>query len=261
MTHIVKFLSSIRNVQIPKRIAEKKIVEGTTLKDIFVKTLDLEAGFQISEGVSQRRDAEILEMNANSVNDDELNEVGCQSRSPRDVVCWGCGQHGHYQRDYLFKTGNTGANPPIDEGVLGQMQDTLVTTSDVTNKMMGELYKQVAAAKLKGQLYKRGYKKAIANDTDNNYNNSSKHPHPDDSSNSTNPHSHCILQVTTTTAPQSLNPTVQLTRVKRDPNCTSSYVMRAIKVIRGITNAKTYFATTTLKTGDKKPKSTFTLNK
>ena len=162
-THIVKFLSSIRNTQIAKRIAEKRISEGMTLKDIFTKALELETGFQISEGVAQQRDAEIMEINFNQMNDSEINEVGRRSRSPRDIVCWGCGQNGHYQRDCPYKMGNLGAGGPIDEGVVGQMQHTLITSSDITNKMMGELYKQLAAAELKGQLYKRGYKRAKAN--------------------------------------------------------------------------------------------------
>ena len=75
-----------------------------------------------------------------------------------------------------------------------------------------------------------------------------------------------------------MNPTVQLTRVKHDPNSMASYVTKAIKIPRGITNAKAYFAaanpktatanttpvttatvkvprTMTLRTGDKKSKT------
>ena len=48
MTHIVKFLSAIRNSRISKRIAEQRIPEGMTLQDLFMKALDFEAGLQMS---------------------------------------------------------------------------------------------------------------------------------------------------------------------------------------------------------------------
>ena len=61
------------------------------------------------------------------------------------------------------KIGDSGQHPQYDEGVVGQMQHTFTTTSGMTNKMMGELYKQLAMAELKSQLYRRGYRKAKAN--------------------------------------------------------------------------------------------------
>ena len=277
-THIVKFLSSIRNTQIAKRIAEKRISEGMTLKDIFTKALELETGFQISEGVAQRRDAEVMEINFNQINDSEINEVGKRSRSPRDIVCWGCGQNGHYQRDCPYKMGNLGAGGPIDEGVVGQMQHTLITSSDITNKMMGELYKQLAAAELKGQLYKRGYKRAKASIAQSGTMTTTMTPAQTTPRTIPYVTSTAPVQTVPITVPAVMNPTVQLTRVKHDPNSTASYVTKAIKIPRGITNAKAYFAaanpktatanttpvttatvkvprTMTLKTGDKKSKT------
>ena len=40
--------------------------------------------------------------------------------------------------------------------------NTLVTESDVTSSMMGEMYRQLASAQLRGKLYKTGYRKAKA---------------------------------------------------------------------------------------------------
>ena len=277
-THIVKFLSSIRNTQIAKRIAEKRISEGMTLKDIFTKALELETGFQISEGVAQQRDAEVMEINFNQVPDSEINEVGKRSRSPRDIVCWGCGQNGHYQRDCPYKMGNLGAGGPIDEGVVGQMQHTLITSSDITNKMMGELYKQLAAAELKGQLYKRGYKRAKASMAQSGTMTTTMTPAQTVPRVTQYPTSTAPIQTIPITVPAAMNPTVQLTRVKHDPSSTASYITKAIKIPRGITDAKAYFAaatpktvtagatpvttatikvprTMTLKTGDKKSKT------
>ena len=45
---------------------------------------------------------------------------------------------------------------------VGHMWNTLVTKSDVTSSMMGEMYRQLASAQLKGKLYKTGYRKAKA---------------------------------------------------------------------------------------------------
>ena len=56
--------------------------------------------------------------------------------------------------------------------------------------------------------------------------------------------------------PPSLNPVVQLTRVKQDPDPVSSspytIVTRAIKIPRGITDAKTYLASASSSTATTK---------
>ena len=54
VTHIVQFLSAIRNSKISKGIAEQRIPEGMTLQELFMKALDFEAGLQMSEGVTQK---------------------------------------------------------------------------------------------------------------------------------------------------------------------------------------------------------------
>ena len=42
------------------------------------------------------------------------------------------------------------------------MRNTLVTESDVTSSMMGEMYTQLASAQLRGRLYKTGYRRTKA---------------------------------------------------------------------------------------------------
>ena len=42
------------------------------------------------------------------------------------------------------------------------MHNTLVTESDVTSSMMGEIYRQLASAQLRGSLYKTGYRRTKA---------------------------------------------------------------------------------------------------
>ena len=45
---------------------------------------------------------------------------------------------------------------------VGHMRNTLVTESDVTSSMMGEMYRQLASAQLRGRLYKTGYRRTKA---------------------------------------------------------------------------------------------------
>ena len=45
---------------------------------------------------------------------------------------------------------------------VGHMHNTLVTESDVTSSMMGEMYRQLASAQLRGRLYKTGYRRTKA---------------------------------------------------------------------------------------------------
>ena len=42
------------------------------------------------------------------------------------------------------------------------MHNTLITESDVTSSMMGEMYIQLASAQLRGRLYKTGYRRTKA---------------------------------------------------------------------------------------------------
>ena len=284
MSHMMRFLSAIKNSKIARRITEQRIPETMTLQDIFMKALDSEAELQMAESVAQRRDIQVMEMTGDSQHHDDVNEVGprnrSRSRSPSDVSCWECGQRGHYQRDCPLKAGGIGIPTTVPEGVVGQMQHVFIANSDITNKMMGELYKQLAAAEFKGQVYKRGYRKAKASMAQASTNAASTVTNPIQTAptqvqmtvptqtiqQQTIPQQQIIpqqqaipqqqtipqtmviptSQITSQMIPPSLNPVVQLTRVKQDPDPVSSspytIVTRAIKIPRGITDAKTYLA-------------------
>ena len=136
---------------------------------------------------------------------------------------------------------------------------------------MGELYKQLAAAEFKGQVYKRGYRKAKASMAQASTNAASTVTNPIQTAptqvqmmvptqtiqqqaipqQQTIPQTMVIptSQITSQMIPPSLNPVVQLTRVKQDPDPVSSspytIVTRVIKIPRGITDAKTYLASAT----------------
>ena len=236
-----------------------------------------------------------MEMTGDSQHHDDVNEVGprnrSRSRSPSDVSCWECGQRGHYQRDCPLKAGGIGIPTTVPEGVVGQMQHVFTANSDITNKMMGELYKQLAAAEFKGQVYKRGYRKAKASMAQASTNatptvtNAMQTvptqvqmtvPTQAIQQQQTIPQQQIISQqqaipqqqtipqtmviptsqITSQMIPPSLNPVIQLTRVKQDPDPVSSspytIVTRAIKIPRGITDAKTYLASASSSTATTK---------
>ncbi|MCG8626105.1 MAG: hypothetical protein MJE68_29420, partial [Proteobacteria bacterium] len=260
MSHIVQFLSAIRNSKISKRIAEQRIPEDMTLQDLFMKALDLEAGFQMSEGVIQKREAEtIMEMTSSNEQEEEIQEMGPRARTNTRGSCYGCGQKGHFYRDCPIGTGNLGPQNPVAEDVVGQIHHTFTTSSDVTNKMMGELYRQLAAAELKSQLYKRGYKKAKATAAQTG---TTVAPTV---VTGTAP-SVMTTQVpatpkyTTAVSNPSLNPVVQLTRTPVDPTSTANYttVTRAIKIPRGITNAQAFLTSKAPTTAVAGPSTTTT---
>ena len=242
VTHIVQFLSAIRNSKISKRIAEQRIPEGMTLQELFMKALDFEAGLQMSEGVTQKRESEIFEMTEEPSVEEDLNELASKQKDLKGS-CYHCGLKGHYFKDCPGKIGDPSQHPQYSEGVVGQMQHTFTTTSDITNKMMGELYKQLAAAELKSQLYRKGYRKAKANVTQ-----------PGTATIPTTITPMTAPVVTTqvpavatpiaATAGPSMNPVVQLTRVKTEPSSTAPFttIKRTINIPRGITNAQAYFA-------------------
>ena len=99
-THIIRFLGMMTNSEIARKIIQKGIPEGMTLGQAFTQAIELEAGYQLSEGVSLARPPEIMQVQEI----EEVDEIGAMQRRLRDVVCWGCGEKGHLQRDCPYRT-------------------------------------------------------------------------------------------------------------------------------------------------------------
>ena len=76
------------NSEIARKITQKGIPEGMTLGQAFTQAIELEAGYQLSEGVSLARPLEIMQVQEI----EEVDEIGAMQRRLRDVVCWGCGE-------------------------------------------------------------------------------------------------------------------------------------------------------------------------
>ena len=92
-THIIRFLGMMTNSEIARKITQKGIPEGMTLGQTFTRSIELEAGYQLSEGVSLARPTEVMQVQGV----EEVDEVGTGQRKSRDVVCWQCGERGNLQ--------------------------------------------------------------------------------------------------------------------------------------------------------------------
>ena len=82
-------------------------------------------------------------------------------KSGRDMEIYNvglCGGLDHLQRDCKMGHDDDDQLDGPDQKV-GHMHNTLVTKSDVTSSMMGEMYRQLASAQLRGRLYKTGYRR------------------------------------------------------------------------------------------------------
>ena len=80
-THIIRFLGMMTNSEIARKITQKGIPEGMTLDQAFTWAIELEAGYQLSEGVSLARPLEIMQVQEI----EEVDEIGAMQRRLRDV--------------------------------------------------------------------------------------------------------------------------------------------------------------------------------
>ena len=160
-SHLTKFLTSINNVEISREICRQGITQGTTLQDLFLKVTEKEAGQQLAEGAALARSAQIMEIQDM---DYEINELGGGQikKGCRGLQCWSCRGFDHLQRDCKTGHDNDDDQPDVPDQKVGHMHNTLVTESDVTSSMMGEMYRQLASAQLRERLYKTGYRRTKA---------------------------------------------------------------------------------------------------
>ena len=82
-THIIRFLGMMTNSEIARKITQKGIPEGMTLGQAFTQAIELEAGYQLSEGVSLARPPEIMQIQEV----EEMDEIAAMQRRFKDVIC------------------------------------------------------------------------------------------------------------------------------------------------------------------------------
>ena len=108
------------------------------MQDLFLKVTGKEAGQELAEGVALAHSAQVMEVQDV---DPEINELGGQTKKGcRGLQCWSCRGYDHLQRDCKAGHDDDGEQTDGPDRKVGHMRNTLVTESDVTSSMMGEMY-------------------------------------------------------------------------------------------------------------------------
>ena len=119
------------NSEIARKITQKGIPEGMTLGQAFTRAIELEAGYQLSEGVSLARPPEVMQIQEV----EEVDEIGAGQKRSRDVVCWQCGEKEHLQWDCPCKVVD-GQDDDIDDpnAYAGKSEQIIRITYDSSYK-------------------------------------------------------------------------------------------------------------------------------
>ena len=155
--HIIRFLGMMTNSEIAREITQKGIPEGMTLGQAFTRAIELEAGYQLSEGVSLARPPEVMQIQ------EIVDEIGAGQRRSKDVVCWQCGERGHLQCDCPHKAVD-GQDDDIDDpnAYAGKSEQIIRITQPITVATRDNIYKQMGSQRTKANLYRAGYRKTKA---------------------------------------------------------------------------------------------------
>ena len=157
--HIIRFLGMMTNSEIARKITQKGIPEGMTLGQAFTRAIELEAGYQLSEGVSLARPPEIMQVQEI----EEIDEIAALQRRFKDVVCWGCGEKGHLYRDCPHRRENMQDDEYDDSNkYAGKSEQVIRITQPITVATRDNIYKNMATQRTKANLYKTGYRRTKA---------------------------------------------------------------------------------------------------
>ena len=157
--HIIRFLGMMTNSEIARKITQKGIPEGMTLGKAFTRAIELEAGYQLSEGVSLERPTEIMQVQEV----EEVDEIGLGQKMSRDVVCWQCGEKGHLQCDCPHKETDEQVEGMDDPNAyVGRSEQIVRINQPITVATRDNIYKQMGSQRTKANIYKAGYRKTIA---------------------------------------------------------------------------------------------------
>ena len=159
-SHIIRFLSSLQNVSIKRKISERGIPDGMTLGQVFIKALTMEAGLQCSDRVVD--DPAIGQVLAIEKGQIDALEDQCQPVRGRTnpITCWTCGKHGHFQRECPLLKHQDGDNHKDGDGGTSTMYHTIFGRNEVPNKFLSQIYRQLAAETFKKRVYKAGLAQA-----------------------------------------------------------------------------------------------------
>ena len=157
--HIIRFLGMMSSSEIARKITQKGIPEEKTLGQAFTKAIELEAGYQLSEGVSLARPTEVMQVQEV----EEVDEIGRGQRKSRDVVCWQCGEKGHLQCDCPYKMADDQVEDMNDPNAYaGRSEQIIRINQPITVATRDNIYKQMGSQRTKANIYKTGHRKTKA---------------------------------------------------------------------------------------------------
>ena len=155
-THIIRFLGMMTNSEIARKITQEGIPEGMTLGQAFTRAIELEAGYQLSEGVSLARPPEIMQVQEI----EEIDEIAALQRRLKDVVCWGCGEKGHLYRDCPHRRENMQDDEYDDSNEYARKSGQVIRiTQPIMVATIDNIYKNMATQRTRANLYKAGYRR------------------------------------------------------------------------------------------------------
>ena len=213
-THIIRFLGMMTTSEIARKIMQKGIPEGMTLGQAFARAIELEAGYQLSEGVSLARPPEIMQVQEI----EEIDEIAALQRRFKDVVCWGCGEKGHLYRDCPHRRENMHDDECDDSNeYAGKSEQVIRITQPITVATRDNIYKNMATHRTRANLYKAGYRRTkVALQKQQKINAAM--------STTLAAQNPTVTTQTVTTSPRVVQPKTAKTQVTQNPNTTTQVV-------------------------------------
>ena len=213
-THIIRFLGMMTNSEIARKITQKGIPEGMTLGQAFTRAIELEAGYQLSEGVSLARPPEVMQVQEI----EEIDEIAALQRRFKDVVCWGCGEKGHLYRDCPHRRENMQDDEYDDSNeYAGKSEQVMRITQPITVATRDNIYKNMATQRTRANLYKAGYRRTKAALQKQQKINAAM-------STTLAAQNPTVTTQTVTTSPRVVQPKTVKTQVTQNPNTTTQVV-------------------------------------
>ena len=213
-THIIRFLGMMTNSEIAKKITQKGIPEGMTLGQAFTWAIELEAGYQLSEGVSLARPPEVMQVQEI----EEIDEIAALQRRFKDVVCWGCGEKGHLYRDCPHRRENMQDDEYDDSNeYAGKSKQVIRITQPIMVATRDNIYKNMATQRTRPNLYKAGYRRSkVALQKQQKINAAM--------STTLAAQNQTVTTQTVTTSPRVVQPRTAKTQATQNPNTTTQVV-------------------------------------
>ena len=203
------------NSEIARKITQKGIPKGMTLGQAFTRAIELEAGYQLSEGVSLARPPEIMQVQGI----EEVDEVAAMQNRFKDVVCWGCGEKGHLYRDCPHRRENVQDDGYDDSNeYVGKSEQVIRITQPIMVATRDNIYKNMATQRTRANLYKAGYKRTKAALRKQQKINAAM------STTLAAQNPTVTTQTITTISPKVVQPKTVKTQVTQDPNTTTQVV-------------------------------------